>query len=190
MTADLNGRLKRVRAAFGVVEKKVIDPNSLLKQTIDTPTMQGWFLDLDNGKSQEDHENEAHSLIANIASLKDHFKEWCTAKGKSFSGDALINSNLSVAIIHDLWNADKHGKLGKSRSGHYPVLTNVSKYIIGPFTLFGGAETGDNSQSKIVVDGDVNDQNGVRLGQFQQLCNAALLAWEQEMLAAGVQIPP
>jgi hypothetical protein len=62
--------------------------------------------------------NAATLLIANIASLKDHLKAWCKLKGVPFNGDALINSNNAVALIHDLWNVDKHAELtSKPRSG-------------------------------------------------------------------------
>ncbi len=43
--------------------------------------------------------------------------------GKPETGDLLINSNRDVAIIHDLWNLDKHAELNRpSRSGLSPRL--------------------------------------------------------------------
>ena len=49
-------------------------------------------------------------LLNNIACLKDHLKSWCKKNNKPFAGDQLINSNRDVAIIHDLWNLDKHAE--------------------------------------------------------------------------------
>jgi hypothetical protein len=67
--------------------------------------------------------NAASLLIANIASLKDHLKAWCKKQGVQFQGDALINGNRAVALIHDLWNIDKHAELNlPPRSGIKPKL--------------------------------------------------------------------
>jgi len=58
--------------------------------------------------------NAATLLVANIASLKDHLKAWCRRQRAPFHGETLINTNKSVALIHDLWNIDKHARTGSS----------------------------------------------------------------------------
>lgn len=52
--------------------------------------------------------NRVSTLVSNIACLKDHLNHWCRNNGKPETGDQLIDSNRDVAIIHDLWNLDKH----------------------------------------------------------------------------------
>jgi hypothetical protein len=67
--------------------------------------------------------NRISTLVSNIASLKDHLHSWCRKTGKPETGDLLINSNRDVAIIHDLWNLDKHAELNRpSRSELSPRL--------------------------------------------------------------------
>lgn len=75
--------------------------------------------------------NAASLLVANIASMKDHLKAWCKKQGVVFNGDALINSNRAVALIHDLWNVDKHAELTTPpRSGHRPRLLGLRKNLV------------------------------------------------------------
>jgi hypothetical protein len=66
--------------------------------------------------------NRVGQLLANIACLKDHLKAWCKKNGGLFRGEELINTNKEVAIVHDLWNLDKHAELDRSRSGFWPRL--------------------------------------------------------------------
>jgi hypothetical protein len=66
--------------------------------------------------------NRVTVLLNNIACLKDYLKAWCRKNGKTSTAENLIDTNKDVAIIHDLWNADKHAELRKSRSGLYPRL--------------------------------------------------------------------
>ncbi len=54
--------------------------------------------------------NAASLLIANIASIKDHLKVWCKKQNVPFHGDALINSDKTGALVHDLSNTDKHAQ--------------------------------------------------------------------------------
>jgi hypothetical protein len=65
--------------------------------------------------------NRVSTLVNNIACLKDYLKAWCKKNGRPFTGDQLIDGNRDVAIIHDLWNLDKHAELNRpSRSGLSP----------------------------------------------------------------------
>ena len=67
--------------------------------------------------------NRVSLLLNNIACLKDHLKSWCKKNGKPFTGDQLMDSNRDAAIIHDLWNLDKHGGPSHdSKSGLSPRL--------------------------------------------------------------------
>ena len=149
--------------------------------------------------------NAATLLVANIASIKDHLKAWCRAKGLTFQGDALINSNKSVALVHDLWNVDKHAELTSTpRSGHTPKLRNLQQALV----LTGGAQAGSGvfvtidprtgkltsgssggGSAKISLSAEIVDDNGNILGDFTSTCKAAVEGWEHELLAVGVPLP-
>jgi hypothetical protein len=123
--------------------------------------------------------NRVSQLVANIACLKDHLKVWCAKQSKSFAGDTLIDSNKEVAIVHDLWNLDKHGKLDRSRSGLYPRLENPPRSTMvlkaepgKPQPMFfipiggggGPIQTKDGASLRIVA--NVVDKDGNPLGSL------------------------
>ena len=128
--------------------------------------------------------NRASQLVANIACLKDHLKVWCGNQSKPFAGDTLIDSNSEVAIVHDLWNLDKHGKLDRSRSGLYPRLENPpwSGMVLktGPgnpksmvrLTLGGPIQTKGEVSLRIVA--IVVDKDGKPLGNLEDITARAL----------------
>jgi hypothetical protein len=149
--------------------------------------------------------NAATLLITNIASMKDHLKAWCTRQGVAFHGDALINNNQAVALIHDLWNIDKHAELDKPpRSGHTPKLQGLQKSL----SISAGTEAGaaafvsmDPRTGKITTDtsgggtvqlalvAQIIDENGNVLGDFTNICTLAISEWGKALSAAGVPLP-
>ena len=149
--------------------------------------------------------NTATLLVANIASIKDHLKAWCKAKGLTFQGDALIDSNKAVALVHDLWNVDKHAELSsKPRSGHTPKLSNVKQALVlttgtqagaGVFVSIdprSGKVTSGSSgggSAKISLAAEIIDEHGNILGDFTSTCTEAVESWERALLAAGVLLP-
>ncbi|MEN6376325.1 MAG: hypothetical protein ABFD75_16280 [Smithella sp.] len=149
--------------------------------------------------------NMASLLIANIASLKDHLKVWCKSKNIPFNGESLINSNRSVALIHDLWNVDKHAELrSQSRSGQVPKLINLSKalslstgtepnsaviYFMDPRTGQMNVKSSGGGSAKIQLSGTIVDQAGNVLAEFNTACSEAVSAWEKELVVAGVPLP-
>ena len=149
--------------------------------------------------------NSATLLIANIATMKDHLKVWCKRKCVDFYGDTLINSNREVALIHDLWNIDKHAELSsRSRSGFKPQLQNLRKCLqiqagndpnSGSFwqmdTLTGQVTTGTTGSGSIQISitAQVVDDNGNVLGNFTEICTKAVDEWTNVLLAAGVPLP-
>lgn len=142
---------------------------------------------------EEEIENLAGTLIAQIASLKDHLKAWCGHQSPKvpFRGDDLINSNLAVAIVHDLWNLDKHSELNTApRSGRkvtFPQLTRVAD-VKGGF--FFSAKTGFRfpEDATLTLIGRVCDEDGRSLGEFSAICAEAADAWEATLRDAGVPI--
>jgi hypothetical protein len=149
--------------------------------------------------------NAASLLITNIASMKDHLKVWCTRQGVPFHGDALINSNQAVALIHDLWNIDKHAELNKPpRSGHTPKLQDLRKSLTlsagtaaGAGAFFsmdprtGKITTGTSGGGavQIALVAQIIDENGNVLGDFTNICTQAIDEWAKALSAAGVQLP-
>ena len=148
--------------------------------------------------------NAASLLITNIASMKDHLKVWCTKQGVAFHGDALINNNQAVALIHDLWNIDKHAELNKPpRSGHTPKLKGLRNLVLSTGTAAGagaffsmdprtgkittGTLGGGSVQLALVA--QIIDENGNVLGDFTSICMQAVEEWAKALSLAGVQLP-
>ncbi len=162
-------------------------------------------VDFNDASSDVDRANAASLLTANIASLKDHLKVWCRSNNKNFEGDKLIDSNKSVAIIHDLWNMDKHAELSRPpRSGHRPKLKGVRTSLrlttgtspgsatvvtFDPRTGKMNTKAAGGGSVALVLDAEVVDEFGTRLGMFRTLCEEAVEAWLQILRAAGVPIP-
>jgi hypothetical protein len=147
--------------------------------------------------------NRASQLTANIACLKDHFNVWCAKQNKPLTGDKLIDSNREVAIVHDLWNLDKHGKVDRSRSKLYPRLAEPPSGSVvlkaemrtprPRFQLFipiHGGPVGprmrlhDGASLRIVA--SVVDKDGNALGDLENICEKAVAAWEAEFKKAGL----
>ena len=148
-------------------------------------------------------ENVLATLVANVASLKDHLKVWCATQSIASPGDGLIDSDISVALIHDLWNRDKHCALSRPRSGHKPLIQDVHQSlsvepIDGPGSSVEGRfdpETGEtrvvagpNTKLSLVIDGEIVDESGMKLGGVLQTCTKALDSWEATMAACGVPL--
>ncbi|HEX4005111.1 MAG TPA: hypothetical protein VHX60_02950 [Acidobacteriaceae bacterium] len=113
--------------------------------------------DLNAAADQATSANRVTVLLNNIACLKDYLKVWCKRDGKTFTGDTLINGNKDVAIIHDLWNTDKHAEVSGSRSGLFPQLREAAAPSL---TLRGGGGLPDAMATIQMV------RNPVRIGGF------------------------
>lgn len=174
-------------------------------------------IDTSPGESNEDINNLAYMLIANIASLKDHLKEYCKEAGKAceavdvsdcnknvkFIGDVLINNNRDVGIIHDLWNSDKHAGNVKSRSKLFPTLHNLSRCIWitdGEEQLVfswenRGPESPASREQRMRVEnatnrisGLIKDNSGNGIGELHEVCCRAFVAWKATIKECGVCI--
>jgi hypothetical protein len=163
------------------------------------------LVDFNAGTRRSQLEIHAFALIENIASIKDHLKSWCVRNCAAFRGEVLIDSNKSVAVVHDLWNIDKHATLTRgTRSGHTPKLEQLRRVLemrtasrqgatvtvaVDPRTgqLSGGGSIG--SSSGLVVDAEIVDESGARLGSLRTIAREAIAAWEAELRSAGVSLP-
>jgi hypothetical protein len=148
--------------------------------------------------------NAATLLVANIASLKDHLKVWCRRQRAPFHGETLINTNKSVALIHDLWNIDKHAELDRPpRSGSKPKLEGIrTELAVSAGTEAGGGAgfsmdprtgevttfTSGGGTVQLVLVARITDELGTDLGDFTRVCTEAAEAWSVVLRAAGVPL--
>jgi len=159
----------------------------------------GIELDFTKGTDRATAANRVSTLIANIGCLKDYLKEWCTKNKVAFTGDQLIDSNRDVAVVHDLWNRDKHGgELRHSRSGLFPeidgephtslVLRGDKQQAMVAFPLHPGGALVATGDVSLQVSASVIDKGGNSVGNLQTICESAVSAWQAELRKAGVPL--
>jgi hypothetical protein len=158
-------------------------------------------IDFTDGADEATAANRVSLLLNNIACLKDHLKLWCKKNGKPFTGDQLIDSNKDVAIIHDLWNLDKHAELNRpSRSklsprfaqpAHASLMfkggTEAASVTI-PF--FQGGVIQMTGAASLRISAGVVDKDGNSLGDLESIALRAVAAWEAEFVKAGMSLTP
>ncbi len=197
----MENRIRRIYTALsslGNAELKSIRP-----QFSNLPDGILMAVDFNQNSGPAELENAAQSVIANIASLRDHLKIWCSGRGANFNGDKLIDSNMSVALIHDLWNVEKHATLNRPpRSKTVPKLIDLHRAMV---TSLSGEEnsvvsfsmdwegnqtvSSDNGGTvKLEIMGQIVDDRGKSLGDFRKTCDDAIEAWSAELIAAGVPL--
>jgi hypothetical protein len=159
-------------------------------------------IDFTTGTNRATAANRVSLLLNNIACLKDHLNAWCRKNGKPETGDQLIDSNRDVAIIHDLWNLDKHAELTRrSRSGLSPLLQQPAHTVLAfkgggsetpmvTIPLFGGGQTQTRGETSLRITATVADKDGNILGDLEPICLRAVAAWEAEFVKAGLKIVP
>lgn len=177
---SIEQKLEQLYAALA--EMNVTDKLSSIRPTTKTAGNRCVIsIDFTMGTNRATAENRASLLINNIACLKDHLKLWCKRNGKPFTGDQLIDSNRDVAIIHDLWNLDKHGELSRPpRSGLSPQLLQpartgltfkgggpVPPMVIIPFS--GGGAIQARGEVSLSIDATVVDKDGKPLGHLEAI---------------------
>jgi hypothetical protein len=147
--------------------------------------------------------NRVSLLVNNIACLKDRLNAWCRKSGKPETGDQLINGNRDVAIIHDLWNLDKHSELNRpSRSGLSPRLlqppqttlefkiTTTQETPLLVLSPFGEGKVLAHEAAHARITATVVDKDGNTLGELEPICLRAVAAWQAEFVKAGLKIVP
>lgn len=198
-TATIEQKLAQLYAALG--ELMVTEKLSAIKPT--TKRVGSEFvtsIDFTKGTDEATAANRVTLLLNNIASLKDHLKSWCKKNGKPFTGDQLIDSNRDVAIIHDLWNLDKHAELNRpSRSGlsprfQHPPCTGLTVKGTGPMMItmgmFQGGIVQAAGEASLRIAASVVDKDGKGLGDLETIALKAVAAWEAEFVKAGMTLTP
>ena len=197
---SIEQKLEQLYAALG--EMKITEKLATMKPT--TVVTGGRFaasFDFTKVVDRGTAANRVSLLVNNIACLKDHLNAWCKKNGKPKTGDQLIDSNRDVAIIHDLWNLDKHSELNRpSRSGLCPRLlqpahSTLSFKVTSPdetpmFTIpvFGG-QPQFHGGADLRITAYVVDKDGIMLGDLEAISLRAVAAWEAEIIKAGAKIP-
>jgi len=198
----LDRKIRQMHESLGALRNA--DISNLRQEHAQTESGFYRSIDFSQGKTEAGLANIATLLVANIACLKDHLKVWCKMNSIAFEGDNLINSDSNVAIVHDLWNIDKHtDQNSNKRSGHIPKLVNLRQTLnLSSGTQAGGyatftmdPKTGQMSMQSsgggsvgLVISGDVLDENGNRLGDFLEICEKAVQAWKYALLNSGIPI--
>jgi hypothetical protein len=158
-------------------------------------------IDFTKGADPATAANRVSLLLNNIACLKDHLKAWCKKNGKAFTGDQLIDSNRDVAVIHDLWNLDKHAERNRpSRSGLSPRLQHPAQTGLafkggpGPtmvtIPFFQGGIIQATGEASLRIAATVVDTDGNGLGDLEAIALRAVAAWEAEFVKAGMTLVP
>ena len=198
-TATIEQKLAQLYAALG--EMLVTEKLSSIKPT--TKRVGNEYItsiDFTKGTDEATAANRVSLLLNNIACLKDHLKSWCKKNGKPFTGDQLIDSNRDAAIIHDLWNVDKHAELNHpSRSGlsprfQEPPCTGLTFKGGGPMMvtmgMFEGGIIQTAGEASLRITANVVDENGKGLGDLETIALRAVAAWEAEFVKAGMKLTP
>lgn len=190
-------RIRQLHHALG--EARSVDDSWINVERINEPGCVELRVDFSGGASDAELANSVSLLIANIACLKDYLRVWCNARDVPFHGDTLINTNRAVAIIHDLWNRDKHGTLNRSRSHLFPVLGQIQRVAslsAGPggtvgmaFNLHTGRpEKIGNGKIEYRLHVEIFDDAGQRIGELMEISERAVNAWTEMIREAGVPI--
>jgi hypothetical protein len=192
-------RLNQMHAALGAISD--YDLTSL--RPVITVTPHSVSTEYQLGSDRVALMNQASLVIDSIGKLKDHFKEWLKQNGRSSQiSEDVINDNPAVAIIHDLWNKEKHVHLTKpSRSGHDPELVIRDRglvvgrgtEVLSQLSFVLDTETGALMLDKqgdvcIRLNAEIRDQHGTLLGDFEDVCTQAAQCWLSAMKSEGVTI--
>jgi hypothetical protein len=172
-------------------------------KVICTPHVVGIIQDFSGGKSSAQLENDAHSLIQNLASLRDHIRQWARRTGRDKGKvEEAFRKSRALQIIQDLFDWDKHA--GPPRDGGCsdpsPTLSNVSRVLrlqtqpkAGSrvtMTLGAGGipRIGGDGLAAAVVTGEVVDKDGKYFGDLFELALQAVQAWEDLLAEYGVDL--
>jgi len=127
---EVLARLSRIYAAIEATLEG--DLTNFLPQIVQNEAHFAMHQDFVGGLTPAELSNLAHSVIHNVASLRDHLRGWARESGHDLSRiDETIKSCPPLQIIMDLWDNDKHG--GSRRDGGYsgkaPKIEKVERVL-------------------------------------------------------------
>lgn len=194
---DVTDRLQRVYASLGATIEADL---TLFKPTVViTEEEVAVYQNFVGGLSEAELLNAAFGLVHNIANLRDNVSRWAEEKGKSFDGGSFIEGQLSLCLLQDLSNTDKHGfPLKRKRwSGHSPVIEGLKRVMrmtaagdggvtVLTFTSKGPRKVGQG-EARVVITGRIVDgETGEDLGDLLEICNDGLSKWEAQLADLGL----
>ena len=193
-------------------DKSQLRPEEAMHVREDTAEGLLFSIDFTGGRSPEELEIDAYTIINEIMGIRDRAKAWIKANGgQERDVDDFVRGNLAPALVHDLANADKHGRLDRPPfSGYRPVLKEVGRgvtlvydpstgtycaqgEVVGPvFDIQEGKVlegTASSSGVEVVLTGRVENEAGNEVAELQKLIPDAIYKWEQFLVAQGVTLP-
>lgn len=191
MDDAISQRISRIYAAIGAIEEA--DPQKLKATVIQTEKVYAVFQDFRSGYSDVDLSNQAHTVIHNIANLRDNLRRWAANNGHDKNKvDTAVNNSFELQVIQDLSNNDKHGYPPRDGglSKKSPKLieinrvmrlqTQATKGSMVAMTLGRGGipQFHGDGTAKAVVTGDVVDSVNGRVGDLYEITIKAVEAWE------------
>jgi len=198
-SSDLESRLRRIYASLEMAEET--DMAKLRAEVIRDGKRIALHQDFTGGLSNEEPENYAHSLIHNIANLRDHLKSWAKKNGKNSSEvDSAFKNSLALRIIQDLSDNDKHGyprrnggwsrkspKIGKiTRSLQLTTRAQEGSFVAMTLGPRGIPRISGSGEARAVISAEIHDCDGSVIGDFRQTALEAIGVWEGLLAQFGV----
>jgi hypothetical protein len=199
MDDTIQQRISRIYAAIGAIEEH--DPRKLKATVIDSDKIKAVLQDFRGALSDDELSNQVHTVIHNIASLRDHLRRWATQNGQDKTKvDQAIDNSLDLQVVQDLSNNDKHGYPPRDggRSGKYPRLVEINRVMclqtqakIGSMISMtighdGVPKFSGDGSAKAVVTGEVIDNAKNRMGDLYEIAIRAVEAWERLLAEYGL----
>lgn len=194
---DIQDRLERLYSAVNERYDQVTDDSITEKTSIrDDGIFEHRITFASNDEAQ--NKNKVMNVIHAIASLKDHIKNELSEKGNDPQEyEKYIDSNLTLALITDLDNKDKHGEtLRTPRTNMNPGLANIQQVLHGKGkTNFGVATSFSNMKStithnqgniKLEVVGDIVDDSDVFVYRLEDAIVSSISLVENFMKSKGI----
>ena len=191
MNDSILERISRIYASIDTSEE--YDPNKLKATFIQTKKHVVMLQDFRGGLSDAELSNQAHTVIHNIANMRDNLRRWAAHNGQDKTKvDQTVDNCLELQIIMDLSNNEKHGYPPRhgGRSGRCPKLIEITRVMKirtqakkrSKIAMILGADgwpkiIGDGT-AKAVLGGDVVDNNNNHIGNLYDIAQKAVGAWE------------
>jgi hypothetical protein len=170
--ADLKVKLERVEKAIRTAFERIPD----LRPMIPTPRKIGdvivtpaWELDSRAGRSDDEIHALGQKAASEVSNLRDYLRSWAPDATVRAEIDAVGNSSHALLLLRDIWNVEKHPEKTNWLSG-IPKPTITRCYAVT--MMFGSV-----AKCQKVV-GEVQDENGVKVADLEEMVYAGLNAWE------------
>ncbi len=196
---DIQARIRLLYAAIGATEET--DPEKLRATVVATDSQIHFRQDFRGGLTDDDLTNQVLMVIHHIANLRDNLNNWARDNGhdRKAATEALRNS-FALRIIQDLANTEKHGDRPPEGgwSSKYPQLGPINRVmqlqtqprkgsvVVMTTEADGRPRFAGDGTAKAVVTCTVVDDNNCPIGEFREIADRAVTAWEQLLATFGL----